>query len=60
VRPGRDDVDDAQWEHRPATEVEHVSDLHGRRDVADAEVVAPHVVDADGDANHDVIVAAED
>jgi hypothetical protein len=33
-------------------ELEHVTDLDGRRDVAEAEVVASATVNPDGDSDH--------
>ena len=39
MRLGLDEVDDAKQEDRPVPELEHVSDLDGRRHVRDAEVI---------------------
>ena len=41
-------------------ELEHVSDLNGRRDVRDPEVVAHATVNADGDSDHARMVSPED
>ncbi len=52
VRPGLDDVDHPQQEHRPGPELEYAANLDWRRDVADAEVVALAAVIPYGDCDH--------
>lgn len=55
-----DEIDDAQQQELASTQLEHVTDLDRRRDVRHAEVVALHVVNANGDSDHAGIVTPEE
>ena len=59
MRRGLDKVDDPQQEDRSVSRLQHVPDLDGQRDVAEAQVLAHAAVNADGDSDHGEIVAGQ-
>ena len=59
MRHRLNEVDDAEQEDRPVAQLEHVSDLDGRRNVGHAEIVSLAAVNAYRNPDHAEIVTPE-